>query len=1245
MSRFLRARGRHVRPVRRRTAAAVAVTSAAGLALVLPPTTAVSAATVPAECRQPVVRDVMVSQGLPSYASLARGKTALVKLFLSEPSSANCGNVTSESISVTGGSLRVDAGGTVSSVSLDVPPEGALPEFSGYNVAPVTSTPADPRFVVPGSMLTSSSLDAFGVTFTGTLDYVVKDRSGVVLSTGRLPVTKRPDGSAITATVAKPAKPLRLLVVPMGNADVANPEQFPPAAATEVSAGMAAVSRQLPIADGVGPLTGTAGLRWQLSAGMVHLGPHIEIDPKTRLPRTVDYMPNGTLCGGGGAQFTYISDQLAQFRAAWNAEHPTTPVDRVLGVIWQGVSVGAQTGNGTGCAEGYAGIGGTVAWSRIVTGTAPKLGVTGSIATLELTHGFGGSIVDVRQAASGPVAGDQFPHSNSIVADRTAPNRAYNVSERAFLDASKNRSVSSYDLAPYDDYTTLYEKADWEFVACVLASSSPTASKDCGSPISTSSAVAAAGGSYVLAGSTDGTVAGTDAHTYFDEDAPRDGVDAASTYRLVQRSSTGATLGASTGLRVTEAHSEHDDGGSAQVHDDRLAFNLAIAQQQGATAFELWKGEPGTSGSLLLYRRSLDGQAPVITETATAPAPLAATRFTSDAVSSQPAVSKDGRLVALTTPAGVVVARAGDASIRSSAVPGTQAAWDPSGSRIAIVRSGEVFLVPVTAAGTGAPVLGTPTKVYGSRAAGLAPVASRPSFSPDGSELAVAVNGDLFAINLGLLTPEAYPVLCQLDALVQDASTQPSGLGCRRLTATPEAEAAPAWSVQSGVLAYERIGRIWTLDPAAPGSTQVSRLTPPTGAYSTPAWSGTRLVAARGSGLFSVDADSYGGLSEVTAIAGDTWPSGSSEGDQLVFARPAGSGSDLWSVSLVRQGATSTVKDDHPAEVRLDLYVVCAGSADPVVVAARPSSVDEQAGEAYFDLRFDRSRVCEDGQLLYRATDGYSVDRRLGDNVAGAGTARAAISLPKPGAVLHQFDNLAISGAGTGETGAATSSLTWTLTGPNAYSANLGTGTTLPDVVPPAGGWTAGTWTVTATPDGDPAGAMRRVFTIVGDADADGIPDTRDLKAVFGCYPTDAVSNAENALADYDNDLVPSLLDPSPCVSALNGSAVFNPETLNLVSTGNPITITLTTSALDVRTLKVPDVRIDQVGGFDAAIPAYALAVLSPSRIEAKFDRKTFIEFFNSKGLRGYVPVVINATKGAVTARGFDTSAPLYQPS
>lgn len=1242
---------------RRRTAALAAVVTGAALALVVPAPTTAAAST---HCRKPVVRDVMISQGLPSYRELARGKTALLKLFLSEASSTDCSNVSSESIAITGGRLTVDNGSLQPPVvSLDVPTSGALPEFSGYDVAPVTATPADPRFAVDGKHLTSANpahaATTFPVVFKVALDYVTKNsKTGAVVESGTLVVTQRPGGGVLSAVVSKPVKPMRLLVVPMGDATVTTPVQFPTVAATEVASGIAAISRLLPVPDGVDSLKSGAGLRWGLSAGMVNLGPHVEFDPPGTVepigaPKTVDYMPGGKYCGGGGRSFDYIQNQLAGFRSAWNAENPTAPVDRVLGVIWKDVSAGDATGDGPGCAEGYAGMGGTISWARIVPASTARRGITGSIGALELMHGFGGSVVSVKQGPSGPQEGAGFPHSFSERADGTAPHRAYNVPERAFLDGSTNRSVMDYDRAPWDDYTTLFEKADWDFALCFLTTTSRTPSQDCGSPASSGAGISAAGGSYVLSGSTDGTAEGTDAHTYFDGDMPRDGTDAGSAHRLVQRTATGATTGSSTGVLMVEDASAHSDAGSTSS-EGRLAFDVAIPQQAGAVAFELWRGEPGSSGSVRLLRRQLDAQAPQFVSTGTAPAPSPVVRYTADGTSRQPAVSADGELVAFTSPAGVVVARTGADTPRSNAVLGEQAAWRPDGQELAFVRDGEVYLVSVSVPVTGAPSIGVPRKVYGSRVGTGTPPASRPTYSPDAAELALSVNGDLFAVNLRLLTPDAYPVLCPLDALVQDATTTSSGLACRRLTATADAETAPAWSSTTNTIAYVRTatgastGRIWTLSASAATTSAAQRLAADGQSYGLPAWAGGRLLVTTSGGLLSVDATTFTGTSRITSSPDDTWPTASGAGGRVMFARSSGTASDLFSFGLTQQTATATVQDDNPQSLRMDLFVVCGSTADPVVVAARPSSVDAASGHAHFDLRFDSSRSCAAGQLLYRVTDGYQVTRELGASVPGQGRASSAIYLPKPDAVVLQYDTIPVAGAAKRASGEATDQIAWTLTGPKS-SKDLGTGTVLPDVVAPTGGWTPGTWTVTAVPDGDASAATVRVFTIVADTDGDGIPDTADTRTVHGCFPEDAATNAGNALADPDGDLVVSLLDPDPCRSAMNASVLFRPETLNLVSSGTPITMTLTTSAFDVRKLKLSEVVISQIGGFTADLPAYALSASSATTVEAKFARQDFIDFFNSRGLRGYVPVVMSATHAGTAARGFDPTAPVYQPS
>src|SRR3954451_2571814 len=104
MSRFGHVHGKHVRPTRSRTAQLAALaTLTAGVAVWLPVGAAQAACAL-----VPQLRDVAVNQGEGQYTRLVRGKTTIVKTYLSLPACA----VTGDSISVTSATVNVSFGGT-----------------------------------------------------------------------------------------------------------------------------------------------------------------------------------------------------------------------------------------------------------------------------------------------------------------------------------------------------------------------------------------------------------------------------------------------------------------------------------------------------------------------------------------------------------------------------------------------------------------------------------------------------------------------------------------------------------------------------------------------------------------------------------------------------------------------------------------------------------------------------------------------------------------------------------------------------------------------------------------------------------------------------------------------------------------------------------------------------------------------------------------------------------------------------
>ena len=548
---------------------------AGGLALV-PSGSATAAVTDP--CLKPRVADVMVSQGLPTYAKLVRGKSALVKLFMQVPGCAPAGT----KMKVTSGELRL-SGGTTGSLPL-----GSLPlsEIAPPSTAPIPSAQGDPLFLVPGDRLIPSSVDASTVTFSAVLGFTTTKADGTSVS-DTLTVTTRPDGSTISAVVEKASNPLRVLTVPMGDAGnflLPNTaaSQFNDADRAALTKGLTSLNRVLPVSDGVAALNGTTGgLRTTLSSGLVNVGP---------------YMSNGQFCGTS-SNYSAIAKELNTARNNWNSTNPTANADRVYGVISSRISQGGVTGN-TSCADGYATVGGTAAWGRVVDATSSRPSITGAIAAMELLHTTGSV------AESDLSRFDGGYHSVNKQADVTKPDRAWNVPDKSWLQF--DASSLNYQLNGWNDGTSLLEKPDYDTLLCQLTPLAVGATSACPSygPVGRAGASVSVGSSFFLSGSTDGTPGGTDAHTHIDDDTNYEQPLPSSAFRFVQRDANGAIV-SDLGFRVTYDHSHHDGVPGAGRHDVG-SFGTELPADSRTDRLEIWKGAPGAPGSVLLHARDED---------------------------------------------------------------------------------------------------------------------------------------------------------------------------------------------------------------------------------------------------------------------------------------------------------------------------------------------------------------------------------------------------------------------------------------------------------------------------------------------------------------------------------------------------------------------------------------------------------------------------------------------------------------
>lgn len=570
-----------------RSAVALTVAVAAGLPVAL--TSVATSAGAADACLTPQVRDVMVSQGLPSYAKLTSGKTTLVKYFLSAPSCAPTGS----SIQITGGSLSLSTGGGALPLSALLP----LPPVGPASAAPVPSAESDPLFVVPGSRL-SAPLVSTTVTFSADLEFVSRTASGATQS-GQLTVSKLPSGQNVQAVVERRSNPLRVGVFAMGDAGTAvaptsYASQFPAAAEAALQAGMESVHRVLPLADGVGDVTDTSsGLRWSLGAGMINLGAH----PDPYDGQIVSWTGAGQPYCGRATHFDYISKELATARTNWNSVNPTAKIDLAYGAVHESISLGPTTGGSDTCVEGYSTVGGTTSWGRVIGATDARAGITGSIATMELLHNTG-------SVAKGTPRYDGGFHSLNQQADVTAPERAWNTKGARWV--AHDRSAMQYQTAGWTDATSLLEKEDWDTLQCQLTPAPLLGTTSCAKPgsIGTAAASAQAGSAFFLSGITDGTAAGTRAHTYLDDDVNYEAPDPTSDYRFVQRDALGGIVRVDGfGVHGTASHHDGQGSGPGQAHSHNGTFGTEFPAESATTRIQLYKGDPTSPGAVLLHQR------------------------------------------------------------------------------------------------------------------------------------------------------------------------------------------------------------------------------------------------------------------------------------------------------------------------------------------------------------------------------------------------------------------------------------------------------------------------------------------------------------------------------------------------------------------------------------------------------------------------------------------------------------------
>ncbi len=315
----------------------------------------------------------------------------------------------------------------------------------------------------------------------------------------------------------------------------------------------------------------------------------------------------------------------------------------------------------------------------------------------------------------------------------------------------------------------------------------------------------------------------------------------------------------------------------------------------------------------------------------------------------------------------------------------------------------------------------------------------------------------------------------------------------------------------------------------------------------------------------------------------------------VFIADPAGSGE-----TQVTTKVTPAPGVDE-ANLRADIYLDCDPSADGPIylvgVAVKPAFWD--TASAWFDGRFDPSLACAGGVISVVANDGFlrSTPFVPASNAMVVSQQKAPVAstyAPIDESTFLQYANVPLDGSGKDpEDGQLTGSrLSWHVVGPLPGSVvNITrTGTaTVPgthfDLNPPLGtGWPSGRYDVTLTTTDSTGRTSTSVsqFNIVGDADNDGIPTPTDTaNCLVGGANRD--NDPTNAFGDCDGDGIPNGADPAPATPATSyqGTATFDPQSLNPRSNGNPVSVYLTIQSRDMRKLTSSSLRMARINGID----------------------------------------------------------------
>ncbi|MBW3668857.1 MAG: hypothetical protein KY443_06550 [Actinobacteria bacterium] len=1185
----------------------------------------------------PVVRATVISQGVGEYTRVVRGKESVIRVAVSRPScSSTTTTLVPASTSLTG--------------SLSLP--GGVPLGSPFTVAtpwaPVSDTavpawtdslPAEPHaawplFVVPGSALAPTSPGDFTLNVSITLAYRVGN--GPVL-------TRTYAGGSKPVTTSNP---LSVLLVPMGNA--ANPggmaAEFTTTDATVVENGMRALSRVTPTATDEGDLCevvtppgGTcvadtaAGIRWTLSPAMLNLGPSTATDPG------LNVIPAGEkFCGTGlTGNMPHVSAGLASVLASWNARNPAGRADIVVGVVGENASYGFGNPppSGKSCFEGFALIGGPVAWARAV-GEKPASGgkpaspaMAGALLSQEFGHTLG-LVPDSRDDDRDPSHSPFDTPGVAVASADLGTGTAYNTSLRLWL--ADDRSAMKYTNTGWGDDNVLFQPKDWSWAACALG-----ATVDPGAPAEevcrhrgALGAAPASGPHLRVTGRTDGTAVGTVVTESERTASGGNGLDPDSDLLFVQlvRRGTEVTDRSEQGVALWNDGAHAHDGNEAGHCDHCGTFEFS-APDAGAVE----------AGATRVYRLEHDGIVlaewedtdfnPVIGSVELAPEPAGAPVKVTDTPGVADAdsyLSPDGRVLAWTQDAASPCPTVEVAALGVDGAPVASATLDvadlecpampsirPDNGALAVSDRGSLWVVDMTVDDAGVAfgnarrlltcdLVGGP---FCARAGGplqLQGRASRTAWERTAGQ-AVTDMALAFELNAGDGLGDIY--VTHPYALADGAELDATNSTPVRIGTAYQGE--PSFAPDDSALAFRQGAdeiRTVPVDGLAP-TLATDRLVCACGAL--PWWGTARHIAVgRDGNAYALDLASPGSNVGVPLVAGNrpafTATGSSLSSWRLYFDRDG----DIHRLGFAKsQLIRVTGRDcDNREDVRAGVYLDTGNGLVPWAVADQPTLDPVDPCGVHFESRFEPNFLTPSASPLGPV---LKVAANLNDGVDISGVVRGGdADSPTNAPILAIAAPPATGGAAIVPLRATAKSPTWgevqvqwflRSPGSTAYGPVAATGNRA-DVGPLT---TAGVWGIKAVA-----------------RDRDGLESTAETFVT---------------------------------ICGIAAHVDFDPNTLFAPSEGQPVQVHVTLPCgISPAGLSA---SITEVDGLAYSQPATAWNVTSATTATAKFDRATLTAFMSANGMVGrYVPVTVRAcsttgcTSGVVVT-GTDPTAPFVSPS